>query len=320
MAYSCCSSCSAAIPDPARFCPSRVGHLIPESPGQSSPAAGHPRGIPASVPAACLFLVLVIAALMVQAISLQLIPAPPAANASVSPPPVLIPEITADTGISAPVQGTPSTGLNKSGNTTIPAALVRTSSTTPVPFPVPVTTGPPMPGTPLARATARSSTEVTAINATSLEARVHELVNRVRHENGRSVLGMDLALASIARAHSADMAAHGYFGHVNLQEMDPTARGAAAGYTCHKDSDPYYTYGIAENIFATYRHSSILVMNGRAVESDGKSEEEIAEETVDAWMNSPDHRENILDPGVGREGIGVAIAKDDLVFVTEDFC
>ena len=44
-----------------------------------------------------------------------------------------------------------------------------------------------------------------------------------------SPLGTDPALESLARAHSADMAAHGYFGHVNLQEMDPTARGAAAG-------------------------------------------------------------------------------------------
>jgi uncharacterized protein YkwD len=44
-----------------------------------------------------------------------------------------------------------------------------------------------------------------------------------------------------------------------------------------------------------------------------------SQKTVDAWMNSPDHRDNILDPGMGREGIRVAMAKDDLVFITEDF-
>jgi uncharacterized protein YkwD len=37
-------------------------------------------------------------------------------------------------------------------------------------------------------------------------------------------------------------------------------------------------------------------------------------------MNSPGHRDNLLDPGMDREGIEVAISDDDLVFVTEDFC
>jgi uncharacterized protein YkwD len=37
-------------------------------------------------------------------------------------------------------------------------------------------------------------------------------------------------------------------------------------------------------------------------------------------MNSPNHRDNILDKGMAREGIGVAIGDNDLVFVTEDFC
>jgi uncharacterized protein YkwD len=116
------------------------------------------------------------------------------------------------------------------------------------------------------------------------------------------------------------MAAQRYFGHVNLQERDPTARGAAVGYTCRKDYDSYYTYGIAENLFATYRYNSVLFVDKRAIEYDWNTEEAIAEETVDAWMNSPDHWENLLDPGMVREGIGIALSKDDLVFVTEDFC
>jgi uncharacterized protein YkwD len=165
-----------------------------------------------------------------------------------------------------------------------------------------------------------SSPEVPVINTTSLAARVHELVNRARQEHGLSALGTDAALASIARAHSADMAAHGYFGHVNLQEMDPTARGTAAGYTCRKDYDTYYTYGIAENLFAMYRYDSVLFVNDMATEYRWNTEEKIAEATVGGWMNSTDHRDNILDASLGREGIGVAISADDLVFVTEDFC
>jgi uncharacterized protein YkwD len=37
-------------------------------------------------------------------------------------------------------------------------------------------------------------------------------------------------------------------------------------------------------------------------------------------MNSPDHRANLLDKGVNREGIGVAVLDDTLVFVTENLC
>jgi uncharacterized protein YkwD len=116
------------------------------------------------------------------------------------------------------------------------------------------------------------------------------------------------------------MAAHGYFGHVNLQEKDPTARGAAAGYTCYKDDDAYYSYTIAENLFAMYRYDSVLFAGSRAIEYDWNTEEAIAEETVDAWMKSPDHRDNLLATDVKQEGIGVAVSKDDLVFVTEDLC
>ena len=265
--------------------------------GQGSPAGGYFRRIPAPVFAAGLFLLLVIAAILVQALFLHISPAPAATNASSSPSPALTPEGTVlpGTPVSGPARQTSGPELKNPGNTAGAEAPVTTM-------------------------TGVSSREVTVINASFLEKRVHELVNRARQEHGRSLLGTDTALASLARAHSTDMASKGYFGHVNLEEMDPTARGAAAGYICHKGSDTYYAYGIAENIFATYRYGSTIMVNGRETESDGKSDEAIAEETVDAWMNSPDHRDNILDPGMGREGIGVAFGQGDMVFVTQDFC
>jgi uncharacterized protein YkwD len=282
-----CHCCGAVTPDPAgRFCP-HCGGRLPEAPGQDPPAApvaGHFRGIPAPVFAACLFLVMVVAAILVQAIPLHLIPVFAAANTSASPPPVLIPggTVPATRTISASAQGSPFPSLYKTSNTT--------------------------------------SREAPVINATSLGMRIHERVNRMRQEHGLSALGTDPALASIARAHSADMASTGYFGHVNLNEMDPTSRGAAAGYTCHKAADPYYTYPVAENLYATYRYSSVLLVEGRETTFAWTTEESIAEETVDAWMNSPDHRDNILDTGMGREGIGVAFGQDDMIFITEDFC
>ena len=193
------------------------------------------------------------------------------------------------------------------------------------PFPVPVTTSfvvtvPATPPYPVNAPAMGSSAEVPIIDPSLLETRIHELVNQVRQQNGLPTLSMDTALASIARAHSRDMAANGYFAHVNLNGLDPTARGTTAGYTCRRDYDTYYTYGIAENLFATYRYNSILFVNGNAVSYDWNTEETVARMAVDGWMNSTGHRQNLLASGVEGEGIGVAIAADDTIYITEDFC
>ena len=116
------------------------------------------------------------------------------------------------------------------------------------------------------------------------------------------------------------MAAQDYFAHVNPAGQNPTARGIAAGYTCRKDYGSYYTYGIAENLFQNNLYSSATYYSNRETVYTWNSAEEIAQTTVGGWMNSSGHRENIVTPTFDREGIGVAIAPDDKVYITEDFC
>jgi uncharacterized protein YkwD len=48
--------------------------------------------------------------------------------------------------------------------------------------------------------------------------------------------------------------------------------------------------------------------------------EEIASQVVNGWMNSPGHRENILNARYDREGIGIAVSSDGKVYVTQNFC
>ena len=50
------------------------------------------------------------------------------------------------------------------------------------------------------------------------------------------------------------------------------------------------------------------------------SMESIATSTVTGWMESPGHRKNILEPHWQSEGIGVAVAPDYSVYITENFC
>jgi uncharacterized protein YkwD len=53
---------------------------------------------------------------------------------------------------------------------------------------------------------------------------------------------------------------------------------------------------------------------------DWNSMEMIAATTVRVWMGSEDHRRNILDGNYTRQGIGVAVAADDKVYITQLTC
>jgi uncharacterized protein YkwD len=115
------------------------------------------------------------------------------------------------------------------------------------------------------------------------------------------------------------MARNNYFEHDNLGGLGPTERGAQAGYSCYKNYGSYYTTGIAENIYQNNLYDSITYYNG-IPSYDWNTQEEIAQSTVSGWMKSPGHKRNILDSTYDREGIGVAVASDDKVYITQDFC
>ena len=158
-----------------------------------------------------------------------------------------------------------------------------------------------------------------AIDILALEREIHTLINQQRSINGLSGMSYDPSLASIARTHSVDMAQNNYFSHFDLQGLDPTARGSLDGYSCYKRNESYSTTGIAENIMQNNLYDSVTYDNGIPWYA-WNSQTDIAQSTVRGWMSSSGHRQNILTSAYDREGIGVAIAKDDKVYITEDFC
>ena len=164
-----------------------------------------------------------------------------------------------------------------------------------------------------------SARSTAAINVGELESLIHQLVNEERRRNGLESLGYDDKLTAIARNHSADMADSDYFSHENLAVEGPTERGIRQGYECRKDYGTSYTYGIAENIHQNWLYSSITYVGLTSIKNWSTSEK-IAVETVNGWMNSPGHRDNILNNTYELEGIGVAIATNDKVYVTQNFC
>ena len=156
------------------------------------------------------------------------------------------------------------------------------------------------------------------INIAGLEKRIHDLINKERRKQGLSQLAWDDRLAQIARRHSQDMASKNYFSHNSPDGRDFSDRYKQAGYTCGVRVGRTIHTG-AENILQNNLYDSVTTVNGVAY-YDWNSEQKIAETTVQGWMNSPGHRKNILTPHWRNEGIGVVIAPDDKVYITQNFC
>ncbi|RYZ25100.1 MAG: hypothetical protein EOO10_19170 [Chitinophagaceae bacterium] len=107
-----------------------------------------------------------------------------------------------------------------------------------------------------------------------LEAQMLQLVNEERTKRGLPPVAADPEMTKVARAHSVDMFARGYFSHYTPEKKDPFDRMKQAGVK-------FLTAG--ENLAL-----------GRTLK--------ICHEGL---MNSPGHKANILNPSFGRLGIGI---------------
>jgi uncharacterized protein YkwD len=107
------------------------------------------------------------------------------------------------------------------------------------------------------------------------------------------------------------MAARGYFKNVNPEGLSPMKRAEAAGYTACQL--------LGQNIFQNNLYSRVIEEKKKTT-YDWNSMDKIANTTIKAWMDSESHRKNILEMNYIREGIGVAIAADDKVYITQVFC
>ena len=129
--------------------------------------------------------------------------------------------------------------------------------------------------------------QISSAEAASYEAEVVTLTNDQRVAHGCPALRDDPRLRAAATGHSVDMRARGYFAHNTPDGVTPWTRIEARGY-----SDPS-----AENI----------AMGQQTPQS-----------VVDAWMNSPGHRANILNCSSKAIGVGVQFGPDG-PWWTQDF-
>ena len=121
-----------------------------------------------------------------------------------------------------------------------------------------------------------------------LEAEMLDLVNRERAAEGLDPLVADPELAVVARAHSADMFARGYFSHYTPEQASPFDRMRAADVRFRTAGE---NLALAPTLQIAHR----------------------------GLMNSPGHRANILRPEFGHLGIGILDGGRYGLMITQNF-
>lgn len=171
-----------------------------------------------------------------------------------------------------------------------PTAAPTSAKPTPSKKPTPKPSRTTAPSRQLPRSAAPSSTGATAASTKGLTAELREvvdLVNQERAKAGCKALTVDDKLTLAAQRHSQDQADHKKMSHDGSDGSDVGDRLDRVGYA-------WRSYG--ENV-AWNQQSPAAVM--------------------DAWMNSPGHRANILNCSFTE--IGVGVARSNGPYWTQDF-
>jgi uncharacterized protein YkwD len=116
---------------------------------------------------------------------------------------------------------------------------------------------------------------------------VLDLVNAERSKAGVPPLRLESRLSTAAQNHAEDMLAREYFAHASPEGRTVIHRAATAWYQFHM---------VGENI----AHGQLSV-----------------EQVVKGWMESPEHRRNILDHAYIHMGLGLALGETSQGFEVE---
>jgi uncharacterized YkwD family protein/spore coat assembly protein SafA len=125
--------------------------------------------------------------------------------------------------------------------------------------------------------------------AKAVEQNVVELVNRERVARGLGALRLNWELARVARVKSADMRDQNYFSHTSPTYGSPFEMMRKFGLTFE---------AAAENIAVG---------------------QPTAAEVVSSWMNSPGHRQNILNADFNEIGVGYVTGGEYRTYWTQLF-
>jgi uncharacterized protein YkwD len=140
-----------------------------------------------------------------------------------------------------------------------------------------------------------SSVSIGAAVHAQVGAEIVRLTNEARARYGLLPVTASVELDAAASQHSSEMLNIGYFSHTSPTPglSTPKDRAGSVGVRASR---------VSENLF----------------EADGYPAEELAPIVVDAWLKSPGHRANMLDPNMTHVGLGV-VEVSGKVSVTQMF-
>ena len=127
-----------------------------------------------------------------------------------------------------------------------------------------------------------------AVDLDQLQGEVVFLTNKERARHDCPAVRVDARLTEASSAHSAYMAHTRAFGHTEGNGGDFIARARAA----------HYPHPLSENIAFGFRTGV---------------------DVVQAWMDSPLHRANLLNCQATAVGVGAVLAADGTPYITPDF-
>lgn len=147
-----------------------------------------------------------------------------------------------------------------------------------------------------------------SLDEAAVEQAILDEVNEERTARGLQPVTADPDLAAVADGHSEDMLDRDFYAHESPEGLGPGDRLDRAGVDCRV---------AGENIAQSYYDVEFQTENGTERHT---TVEEVAAGLVEQWLQSPEHRENMLQPGWETSGVGVAVSTEGEVLATQLFC
>ncbi len=130
-------------------------------------------------------------------------------------------------------------------------------------------------------------------NLSGDENEIYNLINDERRKKGLTKLDWDENLTKLSRSYSKQMAKESFFSHYDREGNSVVERA--------EDSNIKGWSKIGENLFYCEGYDDFNAL------------------AVRGWMNSPEHRRNILDRQFTSTGIGIAQSRDGRIYITQVF-
>jgi len=127
------------------------------------------------------------------------------------------------------------------------------------------------------------------INVNTIESQVVTLVNKERAKVGLQALKTGSTLSYVARLKSQDMVNKGYFSHTSPTYGSP--------------------FNMMEHFGLNFSAAGENIAYGQPTPAT----------VMNAWMNSPGHRANILNPSFTYIGVGAAKNSVGVIYWTQEF-